>query len=71
VSALYEQGVVSHVGHFEKLEREMTTYQGAIGEDSPNRMDALVWALTELNGGSMVECADFSGGGTSFDSEAF
>jgi phage terminase large subunit-like protein len=71
VSALYEQGVVSHVGHFEKLEREMTTYQGAIGEDSPNRMDALVWALTELNGGSMVESADFSGGGTSFDSEAF
>ena len=46
VSALYEQGKVSHVGNFAKLEDEMTTYTGK--GRSPNRLDALVWALTEL-----------------------
>lgn len=37
---------VHHVGVFEDLEDEMTTWAGEA--DSPDRMDALVWALTEL-----------------------
>ena len=50
VSALYEQGRVSHVGSFAALEDEMClmTGSGFVGEGSPNRMDALVWALTEV-----------------------
>jgi phage terminase large subunit-like protein len=46
VSALYEQGLVHHVGEFAQMEDEMTTWKP--GADSPNRMDALVFVLTEL-----------------------
>lgn len=50
ISALYQQGHVSHVGTFTELENEMclTTAWGYSGPNSPNRMDALVWAMTEL-----------------------
>lgn len=48
VAALYEQGKVSHIGQFAVLEDEMCTYEAASGQQSPNRLDALVWALTEL-----------------------
>jgi phage terminase large subunit-like protein len=48
ISALYAQGKVSHVGHFPELEDQQTSYTGAPGESSPDRMDALVWALTAL-----------------------
>jgi predicted phage terminase large subunit-like protein len=50
VSALYEQGRVFHVEPFPELEDQMCSYTGAPGEDSPDRMDALVWALTEVMG---------------------
>lgn len=46
VSALYEQGMVHHVGEFAPLEDEMTTWRP--GGPSPNRLDALVWLVTEL-----------------------
>ena len=47
VSAVYEQGRVHHVGVFGELEAELTSW--VPGDDwSPNRLDALVWALTEL-----------------------
>lgn len=47
IAALYEQGRVHHVGSFPDLEDEMTTY--TVDEAwSPNRLDALVWAITEL-----------------------
>lgn len=46
VVALYEQGKVHHVGTFPALEAEMTTW--VPGDPSPNRVDALVWAVTEL-----------------------
>lgn len=46
VAALYEQGRVKHVGSFELLEDQMC--QWVPGEKSPDRMDALVWALTDL-----------------------
>ena len=47
IAALYEQGRVHHVGAFPALEDEMTTWTPA-EPWSPNRMDALVWAITEL-----------------------
>ena len=46
VAALYEQGKVSHVGSHAKLEDQLCTWQP--GMASPDRMDALVWAMTEL-----------------------
>lgn len=50
IAALYEQGRVSHVGSFPELETQMTmtTNAGYEGESSPDRLDACVWALTEL-----------------------
>lgn len=51
ISALYEQGRVSHVGAgLADLEDEMVlmTAAGFAGEGSPNRTDALVWALSEV-----------------------
>ena len=49
IAALYERGLVHHVGFFAELENQMRTYQGRDTEKSPDRMDALVWALTELS----------------------
>lgn len=46
VAALYEQGKVHHVGSFPELEDQMC--QWTPGESSPDRLDALVWALTEV-----------------------
>ncbi len=48
VSALYTQKRVHHVGSFPKLENEMTTWVPGSGQRSPNRLDALVFALTNL-----------------------
>jgi phage terminase large subunit-like protein len=48
IAALYEQGKVHHVGAFPELEDQMCQWQP--GGDSPDRIDALVWALTELSG---------------------
>jgi hypothetical protein len=49
-SALYEAGKVRHVGRFVELEDELTAFStyGYTGSGSPNRADALIWALTEL-----------------------
>ena len=49
-AALYEQGKVHHIGKFDELEDEMCdcTTTGFKGVRSPNRLDALVWVLTEL-----------------------
>lgn len=48
VAALYEQGRVHHVGQFALLEDELCTWVPNEGMPSPNRLDALVWVLTEL-----------------------
>lgn len=50
VAALYEQGRIRHVGQYPELENQMTqfTNEGYQGEDSPDRVDAMVWAFTEL-----------------------
>jgi phage terminase large subunit-like protein len=61
VAALYEQGRVHHVGKLARLEDEMTTYVPGVSKGSPNRMDALVWALTELFfGASAAEAEEWA-----------
>lgn len=52
VSALYEQGRVHHHGMFAKLEDQATTWNPKTDDDSPDRMDAMVWAVTELASGT-------------------
>lgn len=49
ISSLYEQGRVHHVGTFAQLEDEQCDFDPVTTVKSPNRMDALVWALTELS----------------------
>ena len=50
VAALYEQGRVVHAGTFPALEDQMCDFgpDGLSGGGSPDRLDALVWALTSL-----------------------
>ena len=48
MAALYEQGKVHHLGSHPKLEDEMTQWNPLTDKRSPNRVDWLVWALTEL-----------------------
>jgi phage terminase large subunit-like protein len=61
ISSLYEQGRVHHVGYFEQLEMQMCEWT-PLSSESPDRLDALVWALTELNtgGSSMIALAGMS-----------
>lgn len=48
VAALYEKGRVHHVGNFAELEDELCTWVPGESDWSPNRLDAAVWAVTEL-----------------------
>src|SRR5215471_8699191 len=52
VAALYQQGHVHHIGTFPQLEDQMTNFTSDIDRAaagySPDRVDALVWAFTEL-----------------------
>jgi phage terminase large subunit-like protein len=50
VAALYEQGRVHHLKGLDRLEDQMCamTARGYEGRGSPDRVDALVWALTDL-----------------------
>ena len=50
VAALYERGLVAHVGLWPELEDQMCDFgPGGLSDGrSPDRLDALVWALTEL-----------------------
>lgn len=48
IAALYEQKKVYHVGEFKELEDQMISYVAG-GRKSPDRLDALVWALTEIS----------------------
>jgi phage terminase large subunit-like protein len=47
-AALYEQGRIHHAGCFPELEDQMCQYDGNASGKSPDRMDALVWALADL-----------------------
>lgn len=46
IAALYEQGRVHHVGSFPYLEDQLCEWEP--GDDSPDRLDALVWGITSL-----------------------
>lgn len=52
ISALYEQKRVHHHGMFAKLEDQATNWNPKTDKDSPDRMDAMVWAMTELAEGT-------------------
>lgn len=47
ISTLYQEGFISHVGRFPELERQMTSWVPG-DSDSPDRLDALVYALASL-----------------------
>ena len=63
IGALYEQARVHHVGSFAKLEDQMCEFDPLTSRRSPDRMDALVWALTELAGFSYGPLPDYTQGG--------
>jgi hypothetical protein len=57
VAALYEKGMAHHVGVFDAMEEEQCSYvPGAL---SPNRMDGMVWAVTELVIGGTLGLIDY------------
>jgi phage terminase large subunit-like protein len=57
VSQLYEQGRIRHAGRFPALEDEMCDFglDGLSSGHSPDRLDALVWAVTALTFGARGE----------------
>ena len=48
VAALYERGIVHHTSPLKELELEMCHFTGSTTDKSPDRLDALVWAVTDL-----------------------
>lgn len=50
IAALWEQGRGHMVGEHLEIELEMTSWESKKGEKSPNRIDSLVWGVTELIG---------------------
>lgn len=55
IATLYEKGEVHHVGSFPLLEDQMCQWEPGVSTWSPNRVDALVWALSELMLGPEAE----------------
>lgn len=55
VSALYEQQRIWHVGAFPELEDQLCGWSATSGDESPDRLDALVWGFTELMLGDLAE----------------
>lgn len=56
VATAYERGKVRHLGVYETLEEQMCTYEAG-DVNSPDRLDAMVWALTELVVGKQIAVA--------------
>ena len=52
IAALSEQSKLHMVGYFPELEDELCEYEPGVSSKSPDRMDAMVWAVTELSEGS-------------------
>lgn len=50
IAALCEKGQLHMVGEHSELENELTSWAPASGEPSPDRMDAMVWAVSALSG---------------------
>ena len=57
ISALHELGKIRFAGYFPELEEELLSFTtaGYLGERSPNRADAMIWAFTELFPGMTKE----------------
>ena len=52
IAALFEQQRAHLVGYFPQLEDELCEFEPGLNMPSPDRLDAMVWALTELSEGS-------------------
>ena len=50
IASLYEQKKVFHCELFSSLEDQLCNWEALSGDPSPDRLDAMVWALTELSG---------------------
>lgn len=62
ISALYEQGRVAHRGALYSLENQLMEYVPTTSKKSPDRLDAMVYALTELGGAdSVARSVEFTG----------
>jgi phage terminase large subunit-like protein len=48
IAALYERGRVKHVRGLDELETQMVTWEPLGSSGSPDRLDAMVWSITEL-----------------------
>ena len=48
IAALYERGKVWHATYLPELEEQLCSYIPGVTTKSPDRLDALVWALTDL-----------------------
>lgn len=59
IAAIYERRECSHVGRIDKLEQQMTEWDPVNSKKSPDRMDALVWAISELAGINQPQSAVF------------
>ncbi len=58
IAGLYEQEKVHHIDVFKDLEKQMTSYTG-LEKKSPDRLDALVWAMTELSDNDSLGVFDY------------
>ena len=54
VAAIYEQRNAHHLGRHPLLEQQMTQWEPAGAKESPSRIDALTWAITELMLGALI-----------------
>jgi phage terminase large subunit-like protein len=61
ISALYEQGRVSHADRLDALEAQMMEWVPHLSKESPDRIDALVWVLTELSNAFITPTAGVFG----------
>lgn len=60
IAMLYEQGRVTHVKSMPELEDQMCSFLPEGNETSPDRVDALVWAMTELTDAGTTGLVDFA-----------
>ena len=67
IAALYEQGRVHHIGGFDELEDQLCNWVPNSKQRSPDRLDALVWAISELMGKPQRD--EVTGFGSSVDSD--
>jgi phage terminase large subunit-like protein len=64
IASLYEQGKVKHIKPLKDLEKQLCTWVPEVSSKSPDRLDALVWGLTDmfLSGEATHHCKVWLGG---------